>query len=404
MEVNRRVERLNYFLASIVFIIGISGANVYGLMLEAIFYSILLFLGLLYWRKFSGLLTLSLFLLLNLIFLVNPFYRDFEEVYSLYLILPIIEGYILAIFLFHVLKMKSVNALKKVLYFYLFFQAVVVVIFMLVPELRNNYIDWVYIDENQMGDAFWYALSYRGYGISRHYLFGFPLAVAFMGIILYLLEDSIVKKFLLVIITSFICVLNARTPIFIFLFSIAFFELLLMRFLNLKYLFKFFMALAILSVALFTILTVYPNEWITNSFSIFYDISKNETVIDLISMIHYPKEAYALLFGYGIKLVQFNSEVYSDIGYIRALYLGGAGFLIVLLLGFTIISSEISKSFCKKNYIVGSIVVIMFLFASLIKGESYILSDISRLIYFLFFYSIFERRLRCEKIYSSACS
>ena len=366
-----------HILACLFFFIGCCAANSIGGYGQAAFYIfslVLIFLrGKIFYPKE---VRVALFFLLFFL-LVSNGWDDSAGV-----IRVIIESSIIAnvlIYFFRVTEHKEILLLLKSL---ILFQAAFAIAMFCFPQIRESLLSYIYEGGAYQGEAFKNAIVYRGFGVSKHHLYGLPLAIALCValIITERYEKPTIKLFyfiLGILLTS----LNARIGLAVLLLAL-FWMLVTFSKNNIKHLFMLFITI---SISLFLFCGLFPLSdnatlvWLKEGVSQFSNLSDNQatTLSDLEGMIHVPTLSWDMLLGRSYSC-NAESDCYSDIGFVRLINSGGVVSLcVIVFLYFYISCSLYDKS--EWNYSVSRCMLVFFVFfVAMIKGEAYSASDYSR--------------------------
>ena len=325
--------------------------------------------------------------------------------FSAFLILvrPLFEGYFVAISVFYFCRIRTNQSLLKGLsgYVYLMFLSAVVMI--VNPELRLNLLTKWYANNESYRENFVEALRFRGYGVSRHHLFGLPLAMGSIGAILL---ANLAYKYghnrrLSSSLSSLACLLlvlpNARIGIvpLIVLGTLCF-----TFFFRLAHLFSFaaFIMLGFAVVGLLINFTAINQEdlllrWWQEGVLQFFIASNDEdanTINDLSKMVFFPTDILGWLVGDG-RLPEVGDIMYSDLGWVRLIQRGGLLLLVGVIVVYWAVVNWIKSLFNEPvlegvnskgqrlSLLVSFVIFCTFLIA-LNKGDIYAANDYSRLI------------------------
>ncbi|WP_162182407.1 hypothetical protein, partial [Aeromonas finlandensis] len=339
-----------------------------------IFSSIVIFLrGKIFYPKGF---RIVLFVLLSFILIFNGWDN------SVGVIRVIIESFIIAnvlIYFFRINKYTEVLYLLKSL---ILFQAAFAILMLYSPQLRESLLSYVYEGAAYQGEAFKNAIAYRGFGVSKHHLYGLPMAIALCValIITERYETSTIKAFYFILGIAFIS-LNARVGLVLLLLALLWMLVTFSKN-NIKHLFILFCITSI-SVSLFVGIFSFSNnitlDWLKEGVSQFSSSSNTQatTLSDLGGMIHIPSSSWDLLFGRSYSC-DIESDCYSDIGFIRLINSGGLiSFCSVIFLYFYISCSLYDRK--EWAYSVSRCMLLFFIFlVAMLKGEAYAASDYSR--------------------------
>lgn len=389
-------EHFRFLVGVIIFIFGISVANVLRGWYELFFYALLFVVFVVFKVKVPVVYATTM--LAGLLVLLNPFGRDVQLSSVIYFIGPAVEGMLIASGLYYLCKVNTFEKLNCIVIIFVVFQLLSVVIMFFFPDFRNSLLLFLFIDDMHLGSGFSNAFSFRGYGISRHFLFGFPLAVALLfSYILYSERVSLTTKVIVFFMAILICAVNARTGLLIILIALGFYMISSVN--GVKILMSCIMAISLSIPLLNGVIDGDVEkyvEWLTDSLTLFTDIQDNGTVNDLATMVKLPDGIYSLFFGDGEVLNPGNIN-YSDIGYIRGIFDGGVLFVTVVLALYYVACRDISRANVGiRSPLDGSIflfVIYLCFIIAMIKGDAYSISDYSRSIFVLAFISRFITRM-----------
>ncbi|WAG08694.1 hypothetical protein NRZ30_06435 [Aeromonas jandaei] len=364
-------------LACLFFFMGCCAANSIGGYGQAVFYIfslVLIFLrGKVFYPKRS---RVALFFLLFFLLLSNGWDN------SAGVIRVIIESFIIAnvlIYTFRVNKYKELLLLLKSL---ILFQAVFAIIMFCFPQIRESLLSYIYEGVAYQGEAFKNAIIYRGFGVSKHHLYGLPLAIALCValIITERYEKPTVKVFYFILGVLLIS-LNARVGLAVLLLAL-FWMLVTCSKNNIKHLFLLFVITSISLFLFFGLFSFSDNatlDWLKEGVNQFSNSSNNQatTLSDLEGMIHIPTSSWDVLFGRSYSC-NAESDCYSDIGFVRLINSGGlVSLCAIIFLYFYISCSLYDKG--EWNYSVSRCMLVFFIFfVAMLKGEAYSASDYSR--------------------------
>ncbi len=410
--------------AAITIFLGLSAGNAFGGVFQIIYY--LFGLGFLLINRHNppfGLMAAVL--LCGVIATLTSLQVNLSVEPLLRFLRPLVEGYLLAILLYHGCRIQTLKSLLTALVGYVLIELLCSLAMAFLPELRSALLDRWYGDDSYDGQAFRDALLFRGFGVSRHHLFGFPLALGIVGVLLLVdasLEARLSRRWLLAGATAGCMLLilpNARVGLLPLLICYALGISLFFRFFYLRQI----VVLAALGVPLFILLVRhYMGEagealldWMYEGLIQFIDPSQASdatTVSDLSSMVILPAEPLAWLIGYG-RICQPGEGCYSDIGWIRLLQEGGlllAVTVSLLYLGVMLKISDglhrfgMNRPVCRVRSSRDLLLWVLLLTFALatIKGEAYASNDYSRLLMMLavLVYQLPGRRRRARSLSS----
>ena len=321
-------------LASLSLFIGLSAANAIGGVLQYTYFG--LCLGVLLLRRHRiplGILggvilcaTIAALASLQIEFSITPVLR---------FVRPFVEGYMLAVLLYQICNIRTLESLLAALAGYVAIELTSAMAMAVLPDVRLSLLDLWYGDESYDGQALRAALLFRGFGVSRHHLFGLPLALGTISTLLLAganLERRPLRRTLLTG-SAFACMLlimpNARIGLVPIL---AFYVLGISLFFSFFYLRQLLVVLGIGIPLLLLLVKMYLGDagealvdWMFEGAMQFIDTSQASdatTVSDLSNMIILPTEPLAWIIGEG-RICQPGETCYSDIGWIRLLQEGG---------------------------------------------------------------------------------
>jgi len=394
-----------YILGSFVLFFGLSAANAFGGWLQLVFYGYCLLVALTNRHRIPmtdilvafgcGLLAMLVNLRVELSF--APFIR---------FVRPFVEGYLLAIVLYSICRIRTFRSLAIVLAGYVLLEFISFDTMLVLPDIRALLIELWYSDETYQQVVFQKALLFRGYGISRHHLFGLPVAMGTVSALLLVAGSlsSAIKWKIYFIGTAFcgilVVLLNARIglmPVILcYVLGVSIFfnryylkQLLILIFLVLPAMYFIMQALLGDALNIFS-------DWLLEGAVQFFDpnaAADSNTVSDLSRMFFLPSDFLSWLFGVG-RLCNYEDACYSDIGWIRLLQEGGLSLVFaVSAMYIRAIFLACSKfSFTELNLEIDSIIsirrllfclfIITFIGAT-IKGDSYGANEFSRFIMML---------------------
>lgn len=398
---SRIPHRAHTGLAALALFIGLSAANAMGGVLQVVFFGICL----------SALLTkphrVPLSLLVSVMlcgFIATLTGLRGESGFAPFLRFarPFVEGYLLAVMLSKFCGVRSKESLMMALAFYIAIEMLSGALMAIFPDLRFALLDKWYADDSYGGQAFQNALLFRGFGVSRHHLFGLPLAIGTIASLLLISaisERSSLRRWVLVgaAFAGMLLILpNARiglVPVFIC------YALGISVFFHSAYLRQ----LAFLSVAaplLLMLLKVYLGEagdmivdWLVEGSHQFIDSSQGAeatTFNDLAGMVIFPTDPLVWLIGDG-SVCQPGEICYSDIGWVRLLQEGGLILAIPVTALYVRLLWKIQAGLCifGENGSIREVgparrqlfCVLLFTFLlATTKGEAYAANDYSRLL------------------------
>lgn len=392
----------NEYKASLALFFGLSAANALGWAVQLLFFGICLSIIALHKHRLP-LTLITATLLCGVIATITSISKEQSIDPLLRFSRPLIEGYLLAILLYHGCRTRTIQSLLTALLGYVLLELTSTLLMASFPELRSTLLESWYTDVTTQGQAFQGALQFRGFGITRHHLFGYPLA---LGIISVLLlnganqEPRPLRNFMLIcgaICCTSMALINARTGL---LPIITYYTLGVSIFFRISYLRQLLVAIGIGS--LFILLAhIHPGEntealinWLEVGLMQFISPSVGATTIgDLKSMTIFPATSQAWLIGDG-RICQPAESCYSDIGFIRLLQEGGLALTTGVMSLYILTIFKIYRGISRLNNnkktpqsrasrrILLSVLIATFILAS-IKGEAYAANDYSRLMMML---------------------
>ncbi|MFU0865348.1 hypothetical protein [Kluyvera ascorbata] len=385
-------------LPGIVFIIFVSVANALGTIPQGVFYSFAI-LGVIASRKiFIPLDILLLFFLCAFIVSFQIINHSGTLNYLLSLVRPFVESCIIANLLYFMFRINDTQKIIGVIKLFIVFQFLMFVVMLLFPEIRTNIISYIYQGPEYAIPAFKDALEFRGFGISKHHLYGLPLALAVIcTIVLYQDNENFWHKIIFIGLASIIILVNARIGLVSVILSMMLFSVTL-RYKDIRFLIGV-IALAFALLTVFYIVSLWLNiekfpivEWLKAGVEQFSQNDQSSTTInDLRSMIHFPDSPLGILLGNGV-ICPANSNCYSDIGAIRLVNFAGLILLFLVIVIYWRFCASIlllenvndgnERFRCHRQKIL-QITLFMIFILGLIKGDAYFSSDYCRLLILL---------------------
>jgi len=320
---------------------------------------------------------------------------------ALLVLRPCIEGFLVAHVLYKWCRIRDFRSCVVVLGGFAALQFAAALAMALEPAWRAAFIESVYADESYQNPEFVGALLFRGYGISRHHLFGLPLALglsAAMLMIVASLERPRLARWLMgasAIAALVVLTVNAR---------IGFVPVLVCYIAGATIAFNRFHPRHAMAVALVVVLPVasFGAVWLGDDFEAVAtwlaagvdqfggaDSDDANTLSDLRSMLVFAPGALELLVGTG-RACSTDESCYSDIGFIRALQGGGLILLALVVYLYTRLNRHIVRFFRATVGLGGvarrraatllGLVLHLTFFAAMVKGEAFGASDYSRLV------------------------
>lgn len=396
------VRRPHVVMAALALFVGLSAANAMGGLLQGTFFG--LCLGVMLLRRHQvpfGLM--GGVALCCMIATLSSLRVDLSIAPMLRYARPFVEGYLLAILLYHGCRIQSLKSLLSALAGYLLIELFCALAMAVLPEFRSALLEQWYGDDSYDGQAFQAALLFRGFGVSRHHLFGLPLALGIVGLLLLVgasLEARMSRRWLLTGAAAGCALLilpNARVGLVPLLICYALGISLFFRFCYLRQI----LVLAGLGVPLLLLLVrIYLGDagellidWMHEGVMQFIDPSYAAdvtTVSDLRAMVILPADPLVWLIGDG-RICQPGESCYSDIGWIRLLQEGGLllAFSVALLYWGAILkihvglsrfglNSPVRRVRSSRNLLLWVLLVTFVL--AMVKGDAYAPNDYSRLL------------------------
>lgn len=392
-------------MAALALFVGLSAANAMGGLLQLAFFGLCLGVLLLH-RHRVPLALMGGVVLCGMIATLTSVRDELGMAPLLRFVRPFVEGYLLAILLYHGCRIRTLKSLLVALAGYVLIELFCALAMAALPELRSALLDQWYSDDSYDGQAFQAALLFRGFGVSRHHMFGFPLALGVVGALLLVgasLEARLPRRWLLTAAAAGCALLilpNARVGLVPLLICYALGISLFFRFYYLRQI----LVLALLGVPLLLLLVrLYLGDagealidWMLEGVMQFIDPNQAAdatTVSDLSAMVILPVEPLAWLIGDG-RICQPGEGCYSDIGWIRLLQEGGLLLAVPVALLYLGVMLKIHHGLSRfgMNRPVRQerssrdtlLWVLLLTFAlATIKGEAYAPNDYSRLLMML---------------------
>jgi hypothetical protein len=400
-----KVKHARLVFAAIAIFTGLSAANAFGGIFQIIFY--LCGFGFLLIKQHNPPLGLMVGVVLcSMIATFTSLRFDLSIGPLLRFVRPFVEGYLLAILLYHGCRIQTLKSLLAALMGYVLIELFCALAMAVLPELRSALLDQWYGDASYDGQSFQAALLFRGFGVSRHHLFGLPLALGIVGVLLLVgtsLEASLSRRWLLTTAAAGCALLvlpNARVGLV---------PLLICYALGISLFFRFFYLRQILLLAglgvplLLLIMRHYLGDagevlidWMQEGVMQFIDPSQaadENTLSDLGAMVILPAEPLAWLIGDG-RICQPGESCYSDIGWIRLLQEGGLLLVMSVTLFYLKLIVQIHEGLQRfgmnrpvrqvrsSHDLLLWVLLITFVIA-MVKGDAYAPNDYSRLLMML---------------------
>lgn len=392
-------------LAALSLFIGLSSANAMGGSLQMVFwFGCLLFMLLRQHRVPHGLMVGVV--LCGIVAMLSSLRFDVSITPVLRFVRPFVEGYFLAILLYYGFRIRTFSSLLAALSGYVLAELISALAMFSLPELRTALLGQFYGDDADHTQAFSVALMFRGFGVSRHHLFGFPLALGVISVLLLVgarQENRLLRRGML---TS-----AAAGCILLILFNarIGLLPLITLYALGVSFFFRFYYLRQILliiglGIPIFHVLVpfflgdvgVVVLNWLWEGVIQFIDPSgaaDATTVSTLGAMVHLPAEPMTWLIGEG-RICQPGENCYTDIGWIRLLQEGGLLLAVPVSLLYLGVMIKIHSGLCcmgmnrqlHRGHSSGDlllwVLLVTFVLAT-IKGDAYATNDYSRLIMML---------------------
>ena len=314
---------------------------------------------------------------------------------------PCVEGYLLAHVLHTWCRIRNFRSAALVLGGAIAIQFVVAASMAMFPAARLAAIEGIYADESYANAQFTAALIFRGYGISRHHLYGFALACGLSAALLLVaatMERAGVRRTVLASLAVaglLLVAVNAR---------IGFVPLVVCYLAGATFLFhrfypKHLLAVAVLLLAPLVVLgSIYFGDdfdtvwsWLGAGVMQFgeSDPSESNTLSDLRAMLVFSSDTLERVVGAG-RACGVDEACYSDIGFVRALQEGGVVYLLLVLGLYWQLNQHIVRLFRRSVGVQGparrraatllAVVVHATFVAAMIKGEAFGANDYSRLV------------------------
>jgi hypothetical protein len=316
------------------------------------------------------------------------------------LLRPLVEGFLLAHVLYKWCGIRDFRAAVLTLAGAIALQLAASLWMLVDPPTRLAFMERMYSDEGYQHDRFTAALLFRGYGLSRHHLYGLPLAVglsAALMLVVASIDGSARRRWWLGALSAVALLLvavNARigfVPLFVC--YAAGVSVLFNRFFPGQALWVILLAvlpLMFFGAAYFgddfeTLLT-----WLAAGYEQFGDTDMDSgTFGELRQMLVIASDPASLLFGDGQPCLT-DAECYSDIGFVRAIQEGGVLLLGGVLFVYARLNRHVVRFFertfgrGRRRHRRAALLVAWIMYgtflAAMVKGEAYGASDYSRLV------------------------
>ncbi|WP_419535975.1 hypothetical protein [Endozoicomonas sp.] len=394
---NNGVLGLRVFIPALIFIFGVSVANTLPISIQLFYFIFSIFVAIFLKLPYSSKEFYGIALLIIYAIVISGGSIEL----TLKFIRPLIEGFLIAVILYHFKYVKTPDDCYKILFIFLFFQALLSILMFVFPEQRSWLLSLLYNHLTYEGEAFQNALSFRGYGLSQHHLYGLPMAAGLASALCIIgwNYNNTITISLLLLMGFFISLLNGRIGCIPIIFAIIQTCTLSIRISRLKAYF-FLGLLAVFFIIIFLILEIRLESavlirwWVTGVTQFFNNEPEELTTIsDLNLMLHWPESFFGWVFGGG-HVCSLDSQCYSDIGFIRLLQQGGLGLLFLLMYLYYLLFVSASRFLAqsKKQFVmILSLFISVFLIATM-KGESYASSDFSRMFITISFIGLFLKK------------
>jgi hypothetical protein len=394
-----------YVVASVVLFLGLSVANAFGSWMQVVFYGCCLAV-VVGSRHRVPVADLVLAFGCGMLALLASFRAEPSVAPFVKFTRPFVEGYLLAFVLYRTCRIRTFRSLMIVLGGYVLIEFISVCVMVVIPDIRSELLDLWYSDDTYQQETFLYALIFRGYGVSRHHLYGLPLAMGTVSAML-LVAGSLRSpgRWRTYFMAAAFCglpvvLLNARIGLIPVVLC---YVLGTSVFFN-RYYFKHLAVLVfVLLPALFLLAQSYLGdtldivfEWQLEGMKQFLDPSAaadSTTVSDLSGMVILPASWSSWLIGDG-RVCLPGEACYTDIGWLRLLQEGGLVLLsaVVALYLRAILSAcrwlsfagftNCNRSIVSTRHLLFCVLVATFV-AATIKGDSFGANEYSRLIMLL---------------------
>jgi hypothetical protein len=320
---------------------------------------------------------------------------------SLRIVRPCFEGFMLAHVLYKWCRIRDFRSAVLVLGGVVAIQFLAALLMAASPASRVAFLESVYADESYQNSQFTGALLFRGYGVSRHHLYGMPLALGLSAALLLgiaSLERPGRARLLLAVgavAALAVVTVNAR---------IGFVPVLVCYVAGATVAFNSFYprhALAVMLILLVP-LVLLGSAWLGDDFESLatwlsagieqfsgVDNGDATTLSDLRSMLVFSPSTVELILGSG-RACGTDEACYSDIGFVRALQEGGIVVLVLVLCLYIRMNQHIVRFFRATFGLRGAsrrraarllaIVLHATFIAAVVKGEAFGPSDYSRLV------------------------
>ncbi len=367
-------------LAGVYFLFGVSIVNAFGGIWQIAYFSLsvlLILINMRFYFPIRGIIPVALSIIY---FIVSSGIEGATGYIRL-----IIEGSIISSVLIYIFKVDRREKLAYLLKFFLMAQFFFAIIMLTIPQFRKWLLEYIYISEEYNESAFVNALLFRGFGISKHHLFGFSVAVSFsVALLITDSKQSARCKCMFFLMGLCLTLLNARIGLLALLISIIWMPFTY-SVINTKHFFKIVLFI-IFAFSLIYIITPanYSNvtadlvlNWLAEGVEQFFNNNEGQatTLSDMRDMIHIPDTIEGVFFGRDY-LCDKSSDCYSDIGFIRLINAGGLILLTMVVSVWLYFSTAFINR--RQGWSVFMLNTIIFILA-LWKGEAFSASDYSRI-------------------------
>jgi hypothetical protein len=313
---------------------------------------------------------------------------------------PCVEGFLLANVLFKWCRIRDFRSAAVVLAGFTALQLAAALAMAVDPAQRAAFMGAVYADESYQVPEFIGALLFRGYGISRHHLYGLALALGLSAALLLVaasLERSGRTRIFMGVAAAaalMLVAVNAR---------VGFVPMLVCYVVGATIAFNAYHPRHALAVAIVLVVPMasFGGLWLGEDFETVVawlaggleqfsgtDSGDATTLSDLQSMLVFAPDTLDLLFGVG-RPCGIDETCYSDIGFVRALQEGGVVLLAMVLYLYIRLNRHAVRllrlgqargAARRRAATVLAFVLHMTFLAALVKGEAFATSDYSRLV------------------------
>lgn len=396
-----------------VMAVGFSLANAAGGVLQALFYLVCVSSFFIYARPLPKLDLLVLGVCVTYLISLKTVLGFSIDSSSVKILRPFIEGYLIAGLLFGYCRIRNIRSFAVSLSGYVVLQFLVAVVMLSNLGLRELILGYIYRDESYGYKTFASALAFRGFGISAHHLFGFPLAVGVASTVMIAMSLEKPRRrslffFLVAFLGGVLTLINAR--IGMLSLTIAY-GLGVTLFFRRRLLFQLLATVFIFVPSLMYIASLYLGayydfvvSWLVEGVSQFNVFNSQRagggTLDDLSGMLFLPSGLHPVLFGFG-SLCAPGEYCYSDVGWVRLIFEGGLVYLALVSLLYYRIHGNILKFAIYSGYpkvLAWYLVVVLFVtfVAAMFKGDAFAANDYSRMIVAMGYLGMFTS-LSCRR-------